>query len=47
MTLPDVTEHGLVMHFVFTSKKTQKQISNLLQEEETLFKSIVHFMYMI
>jgi hypothetical protein len=43
MTLPDVTEQRLAIHFVFTSKKTQMQISNILEEAEIMFKSIVHF----
>jgi hypothetical protein len=47
MTLPGVTEQRLAIHFVFTSKKTQIQISNILQEAENMFKSIVDFKYMI
>jgi hypothetical protein len=47
MTLPDVTEQRLGIHFVFTSKKTPMQISNILDEAENMFKSIVHFEYMI
>jgi hypothetical protein len=47
MTLTDVTEQRLAMHFVFTSKKTAMQISNILEEAENMFKSIVHFEYMI
>jgi hypothetical protein len=51
MTLPDVTEQRLAIHFGFTSKKTSKktpmQISNTLEEAENIFKSIVHFKYMI
>jgi hypothetical protein len=47
MTLPDVTEQRLAIHFVFTSKKTPTQISNILEEAENMFKSIVHFKYMI
>jgi hypothetical protein len=46
MTLPDVTEQRLAIHFVFTSKKTAMQIS-ILEEAEIMFKSIVHFKYMI
>jgi hypothetical protein len=45
--LPGVTEQGLAMHFVFTSKKTPIQISNILQEAENMFKSVVHFKYTI
>jgi hypothetical protein len=37
MTLPGVTEHRLAMHFMFTSKKTPIQISNILQEAENMF----------
>jgi hypothetical protein len=47
MTLPDVTEHQLPIHFVFTSKKTQIQISDILEEAESMFKSIAQFEYMI
>jgi hypothetical protein len=47
MTLPGVTEQRLAMHFVFTLKKTPIQISNILQEAENMFKSVVHFKYMI
>jgi hypothetical protein len=47
MTLPGVTEQWLAMHFVFTSKKTPIQISDILQEAEHMFKSVVYFEYMI
>jgi hypothetical protein len=47
MTLPDVTENRLAIHFVFTSKKTAMQNSNTLEEAASMFKSIVHFKYMI
>jgi hypothetical protein len=47
MTLPDVTEQRLAIHFVFNSKKTAMQISNILEEAAEMFKSIVHFKYMI
>jgi hypothetical protein len=47
MTFPDVTEQRLAIRFVFTSKKTQMQISNILEEAESMFKSIVHSKYMI
>jgi hypothetical protein len=47
MTLYDVTEQQLAMHFVFSSKKTPIQISNMLEEAENMFKSIEHFKYMI
>jgi hypothetical protein len=49
MTLPDVTEQRLAIHFVFTSKKTPMQIFDIhvLEEAENTFKSIVHFEYMI
>jgi Fe2+ or Zn2+ uptake regulation protein len=47
MTLLDVTEQRLAIHFVFTSKKTPLQISNVLEEAQNMFKSIVHFKYMI
>jgi Fe2+ or Zn2+ uptake regulation protein len=47
MTLPDVTEQRLAIHFVFTSKKTQIQIYNILDEAEKMFRSIVHFKYII
>jgi hypothetical protein len=38
MTLPEVTEQQLAIHFVFTSKKTPIQISNILEEAENMFK---------
>jgi hypothetical protein len=47
MTLPDVTEQRLAMYFVFTSKKTAMQISNILEEAKNMFRSIVHFKCMI
>jgi hypothetical protein len=47
MTLPDVTEQRLSIHFVFTSKKTPLHISNTQEEAENMFKSIVHFKNMI
>jgi hypothetical protein len=43
MTLPDVTEQRLTIRFVFTSKKTPMQISNILEEAEKIFKSIVRY----
>jgi hypothetical protein len=46
MTLPDVTEQRLAIHFVFTSNKTPMQ-SNILEEAENMSKSIVHFKYMV
>jgi hypothetical protein len=47
MTLSDVTEQRLAIHFVFTSKKTPMPISNILEEAENMIKSIVHFKYMM
>jgi Fe2+ or Zn2+ uptake regulation protein len=47
MTLPDVTEQRLAIHFVLTSKNTPMQISDILEEAEKMFNSIVHFKYMI
>jgi hypothetical protein len=47
MTLPDATEQWLAIHFVLTSKKTPMQISNILEEAENMFKSIVHFKFLI
>jgi hypothetical protein len=49
MTLPDVTEQRLAIPFVFTctSRKTPMQICNILEEVEKMFKSNVHFKYMI
>jgi hypothetical protein len=46
MTLPD---HGTAISdtFCVTSKKTAMQISNILEEAANMFKSIVHFKYMI
>jgi hypothetical protein len=47
MTLPDVTEQRLAINFVSALKKILMQISNALEEAENIFKSIVHFKYMI
>jgi hypothetical protein len=47
MTLPDVTEQRLAIHLVFSWKKTPRQISAILEEAENMFKSTVHFKYMI
>jgi hypothetical protein len=47
MTLHDITEQRLAMHFVFSSKNTPIQISNMFEEAENMFKSIEHFKYMI
>jgi hypothetical protein len=47
MTLSDVTEQRLAIQFVFTSKKIAMQILNMLEETANMFKSIVHFKYMI
>jgi hypothetical protein len=47
MTLPDVTEQRLAIHFVFNSEKTPMYFFNTLEEAENMFKSIVHFKYMI
>jgi Fe2+ or Zn2+ uptake regulation protein len=47
MTLPDITEQRLTIYFVFTSKKTPMRISDILEEAENMFKSIVHVIYFI
>jgi hypothetical protein len=47
MTLPDVTEQQLAIHFVFTLKKTLMQIPDILKEAENIFKSFVNFKYTI
>jgi hypothetical protein len=44
MSLPDVTEQRLEIYFVFTFLM---QISNIAEDAENMFKSIVHFRYMI
>jgi hypothetical protein len=46
MTLPDVTEQRLAIHFVSTLKKTAMQISDILEEVANMFKSIVNFKYL-
>jgi hypothetical protein len=47
MTFPDFTEQRLVIHIVFTSKKTPMQISDISEEVENILKSIVHFKHMM
>jgi hypothetical protein len=47
MTLLGIMEQRLAIHFVFTSKETPMQISNILEEAENIFKPTVHFRYMI
>jgi hypothetical protein len=46
MMFPDVTEQRLAIHFVFTFKKTPMQMSDILEEAENMFKSIVQSKYM-
>jgi hypothetical protein len=40
MTLPDVMEQRLAIHFVFTSKKDPMQISNIVEEAENMLSQL-------